>query len=63
MTFIFHVWQYDKTYLAITYFDSMTAVDDTGWSAVVSSGVFAQWLIVPCDITSKGFMFVFRHND
>ena len=46
-------------YLAITNYDLATTVDHTGWSEVMSSGMFAQWLILPCGTTSKGFMFAF----
>ena len=47
-------------YLGITNYDWTTITDHIGWPAVVSSGVFARWLILPCLVASKGVMFVFR---
>ena len=54
MTSIFHVWQRRTWLLTMT----TTTADHTGWSAAVSSGIFALWLILPCHVTSNKCMLV-----
>ena len=48
-----------EVYLAIAIYVSATSVDHPGWPAAAFSGIFAQWLILSCLITSKGAVFVF----
>ena len=55
-----HLSRMTGAYLNITNYDSATAVDHTGWSAAASSGVFAQWFILPCRVISKGLPHVFE---
>ena len=44
--------------LAIIIYEWTTAPDHTGWSVAVSSGVFAEWVILYGFVTSKRIMFV-----
>ena len=61
VTVMVHFPRMTETYSAITNYDSTTAA---GSHRLVSNGVplsvFAQWLILPCGVTSKRVMFVFR---
>ena len=45
--------------LPIAMYVPATSVDHPGWTAAVSSGKFAQWLISSCLVTSKRVVFVF----
>ena len=48
-----------EMWLVVAIYVSATSVDHHGWPAVVWSGMFAQWLILSCLVTSKGVVFVF----
>ena len=50
---------FDKSVLLLTAI-RWPLLDHAGWSAAVSSVVFALWLILSCCVTSRGVMFILR---